>query len=79
MHTEKELELAIRYMDGDCNDTQFNYIITTERLDRSRVERLVEQIGYNGPMASIAKMILIYIMIHFVFCFVYSLLIYIKT
>lgn len=78
MHTEKELELAKRYLEGDCNEIQFNYIIATEKLDRNRVERLVEQINYNGPMASFAKMMLIYIMIHFAFCLIYSLSIYIK-
>ena len=79
MHTEKELELAKKYLDGDCNDIQFNYIITTEKLDRNRIERLMEQINYNGPMAAVAKMMLLYIMLHFIFCFVYSLFIYINT
>lgn len=79
MHTEKELELAKRYMDGECNDIQFNYIITTEKLDKNRIELLIEQLSYNGPMASIAKMMLLYIMFHFVFCFVYSMLVYINT
>jgi hypothetical protein len=79
MHTEKELELAKRYLEGDCNDIQFNYIVSTEKLDRNRIERLMEQINYNGPMVAAAKMMLLYIMLHFVFCFVYSLFIYIQA
>jgi hypothetical protein len=79
MHTEKELELARRYLDGDCNDVQFNYIMTTEKMDKDRMERLIEQISYNSPITSVAKMMLIYIMMHFVFCLLYSLVSYIRV
>lgn len=72
-HTEKEFELAKRYFFGECNDTQFNYIIHAEKLDRKNVERIIEQISYSRPMVAAAKLMLLYIFFNFLICTLFSL------
>ena len=73
-YTEKEIELARRYSTGDCNETQLNYLVSTEKMDRSKVEELIEKMSYGEPMASMAKTVLIMIVFHFLFCIAYSVL-----
>lgn len=66
-YAEKELELARRYLDGDCNDTQFNYLLHTQGLDRERVEKIIDELAYNLPLARAAKIMLLYIAFMFAF------------
>jgi len=73
MYTEKEIDLARRYMDGDCNEIQLNYLINTQNLDRSRIEELVSRMSYAEPMALAAKTVLAMMIVHFVLCLAYSL------
>ena len=79
MYTEKELELAKRYMHGDCNDLQFNYIITTEHMDRDRLEELVDRLSYKEPMENAAKVLLAFMMVHLMACVVISIASYLVT
>lgn len=73
-YTEKEFELANRYMEGNCNETQFNYLLHTQGLDRDRVESLVDELAYNLPLARAAKIMLMYIMFMSLFCLFCSIL-----
>jgi hypothetical protein len=77
-HTEKELSIARRYRHGECNDVQLNYLISTERLDRCRMEKLIATMENMDPFVAFAKVLLIYIMIHFAACVVYSLAMFVK-
>lgn len=72
--TEKEMDLAKRYVDGDCNEVQFNYLVHSQGLDRERVERLVDELSYNLPMARAAKLMLLYMAFNFLFCLFCSIL-----
>lgn len=73
-YTEKELELATRYMEGDCNETQFNYLLHAQGLDRERVEGLIDHLAYNLPLARAAKIMLMYIAFMSLFCMFCSML-----
>jgi len=77
-HTEKELGIARRYQQGDCNDVQLNYLISTEKLDRDRMEKLIATMGNMDPFVAFAKVALIYIMVHFAACVAYSLFVFYK-
>jgi len=72
-YTEKEIELARRYMNGDCNDLQLNYIIATEHMDRDRMEELVDRLSYKEPMENAAKFALACMMVHLTACVVLSI------
>lgn len=72
LHTEKELELAKRYALGECSETQLNYIIQTEKLNKERVERLIDQINHD-PIQTVAKLMLLYIIVNFLLCGLFSL------
>jgi hypothetical protein len=71
-YTEKEMELARAYNRGHYNDVQFNYLVVQNRLDKKRMEELLESLGYNEPMAVIAKFVILCMMLHFGVCFFYS-------
>lgn len=73
-HAEKEMDLAKRYLDGDCNEIQFNYMLQAQGLDRERVERLVDELAYSLPLARAAKIMLLYIMFMSLFCLFCSIL-----
>lgn len=72
--SDREIEVARRCLEGDLNETQVNYIITTEKMDRERIDGLMDNLAYSVPMASAAKFIILYIIFNFVFCIFFSLL-----
>lgn len=74
MYTEKELKLAKRYLGGDCNDLQMNYIIQTENLNRGRVEGLISALSIGEPMIAFAKVMLAFMLLHFTACLLYAFL-----
>jgi len=71
--SEKELELAKKYLGREYTEVQFNYLLVQNGIDKKRMESILEYISYNEPMAVAAKLMLMYIMLHFGFCLAYSI------
>lgn len=71
--SEKEFELARKYLNHECTDVQFNYLLVQNGIDKKRMESVLEHLAYQEPMAIVVKLMLLYIMIHFGFCLVYSI------
>jgi hypothetical protein len=42
-------------------------------IDKKRMESILEYMSYSEPMVIAAKLMLLYIMIHFGFCLAYSI------
>lgn len=73
--SEKELEIARKYMSNEYTEVQFNYLLVQNKIDRTRMESIIEHLSYHEPIAVVAKLMLAYIMVHFAFCVAYSLMI----
>lgn len=73
--SEKELEIARKYLNREFTEVQFNYLLFQNKIERSRIESIIEHLSYHEPIAIVAKLMLAYIMVHFVFCVFYSLMI----
>lgn len=71
--SEKELELARKYLGQECTEVQFNYLLVQNGIDKKRMESVLEYLSYQEPMAIVVKLMLLYIMIHFGFCLAYSI------
>lgn len=71
--SEKELELARKYLGQEYTEVQFNYLLVQNGIDKKKMESLLEHLSYREPMAIVVKLMLIYIMIHFGFCLAYSI------
>ena len=71
--SEKELELARRYLKQEYTEVQFNYILVQNGIDKKRMESILERLSYQEPMAIVAKIMLFYILIHFGLCLAYSI------
>lgn len=71
--SEKEMELARKYLGREYTEVQFNYLLVQNGIDKKRMESLLEHLSYQEPMVIAAKLMLIYIMIHFGFCLAYSI------
>lgn len=72
--TEKETDLARKYLRGEYTEVQFNYLAHQCGSDRERMDRIVEKISCEAPLSMAAKFILICMIGHFLACAVYSLL-----
>lgn len=72
--TPREQEIAERYLYGECSELQLNYLVHTEKLDRSRIEGLIEHTCYRTPLATAAKFLLACVMAHFFVCLAYAIL-----
>ena len=72
-YSQREAEVARRYMDGECNEIQLNYIVHTERLDLKRIESIIDQKSYGEPMARASKFLLFYLFAHFFLAALFSL------
>jgi len=72
--TPREQEIARRYLYGECSELQLNYLVHTEKLDRSRIEGLIEHACYRTPLATAAKFLLTCVFAHFLVCLAYALI-----
>ena len=77
-YTDLELELVKKYMSGEYNDIQFNYWSVYYNLDKKKLYRIREYLVSVEPLARVSKFILILIMVHFLFCFFYSISCYLN-
>jgi hypothetical protein len=71
--SEKEMELARKYLGREYTEVQFNYLLVQNGIDKKRMESILEYMSYSEPMVIAAKLMLLYIMIHFGFCLAYSI------
>lgn len=71
--TEKEMDLARKYLRGEYTEVQFNYWAVQYGSDRERMERAMERISSEMPLAFAAKFILLCMLLHFMACTAYSL------
>lgn len=72
--TDKEKSLAAAYLRGEYTEVQLNYLAHQCGSNRERMERILEKMSSETPLAQAAKFILICIFVHFLACTVYSLL-----
>lgn len=71
--TEKERELAHRYIRGEYTEVQFNYLAHQCGSNRERMERIVGDMSATMPLATAVKFILLCMMLNFLACTLYSL------
>ena len=71
--SEKELQLAKKYLGREYTEVQFNYLLVQNGIDKNRRESILEYMSYSEPMVVAAKLVLMYIIIHFGFCLAYSI------
>jgi len=71
--TENEMDIAMRYMNGEYTEVQFNYLVHTSGSDAERMDRILEKLSYQTPLANACKFIVLCMFAHFAFCLVYSL------
>jgi hypothetical protein len=72
--TEKERDLAIRYLRGEYTEVQMNYLAHQCGSDRERMDEILDKISTEMPLATAAKFILLCMLLHFVACTVCSLM-----
>lgn len=70
--TEKELDLAKKYINKELTDVQFNYICFQNHIDKKRIDEVVEYLSYQEPFAMVCKFLIFYMLLHFFLCFLYS-------
>ena len=58
-YTNKEIELAHKYVTGEYTETQFNYWVSQNNLDKEKMHELIEYLQSVKPVFLIAKMLLI--------------------
>ena len=71
--TEKEMELARAYNQGLYTEVQFNYLVVQNRMDKQKMQDLMETISYRDPLVRAAKVLLAFMMIHFLACLFYAI------
>jgi len=71
--SEKELHLAKKYLGREYTEVQFNYLLVQNGIDKKRMESILEYMAHGEPMVVAAKLVLMYIIIHFGFCLAYSI------
>jgi hypothetical protein len=71
--TDLELNLVKKQMSGEYNDIQFNYWVVYYNLDKKRLEEIKDDIYSMEPMVRACKFLLAVIMVHFLFCLIYSI------
>jgi len=72
-YSDLELSIAKRYASNDLTSVQFNYLLFQHKLDRRRVKQLAKQIKYTEPYYLVVKLMVFFMIIHFLFCLLYSL------
>lgn len=70
----EKIDLVKRYLSGDYNDIQLNYWIVQNNFDKKEIRRLIEYTKSTEPFVFLCKLIMIYILFNFIFCFFYSII-----
>ena len=69
IYTEKELELAMRYINGDINDVQLNYLAVQSKTTEEKVREIAEYINFMSPFLVASALLLAFFSFHLIFCF----------
>ena len=69
IYTEKELELAMRYSNGDINDVQLNYLAIQSKTTEKKIREIAEYINFMSPFLVASILLLSFFFFHLVFCF----------
>lgn len=72
--TEKELEIAQRYLRGEYTDVQFNYLTHQCGSNADRMDKIVDELATKMPLATAIKFMLLCMLMHVFACTVYSLM-----
>lgn len=75
---EIEIKLAKDYINGRYNDTQFNYIISTKKLNKKNIELLISTISIFEPFHAFSWVMILFFTINIIICSLYPLLIYVN-
>lgn len=70
--TEREREIALRYLGGECTEVQMNYLAHQCGSDRERMDVILDEISTEMPLAKASRIVLGYIFLCFLACTVYS-------
>ena len=54
--SEKELQLAKKYLGREYTEVQFNYLLVQNGIDKKRMESILEYMSYSEPMVVAAKL-----------------------
>jgi hypothetical protein len=68
-YTEKEFELAMRYVNGDINDVQLNYLAVQSKTTEERVREIAEYVNFVSPFLVASGLVLAFLFFHLIFCF----------
>lgn len=69
-----EIDLAKRYVCGDCNEIQLNYIILENKFDRNKIELLISYYRNVEPFYVACKLLLGFLIFNHVFSAICTLL-----
>jgi hypothetical protein len=65
--TDKEKEIAERYMSGDYTEVQLNWILNESGIGRERLEAVSEWMSYADPSIKAIKFLILCAAVSFVF------------
>lgn len=68
-YNDLEYDIIKKYYDGEYNDIQFNYWIHYYKLDKKRIEDLVECMYYVEPLSRIKKFLILLLLVYFLLYF----------
>lgn len=71
--TEREREIALRYLGGEYTEVQMNYLAHQCGSDRERMDVILDEISTEMPLATASRFILGCIFLCFLACTVFSL------
>jgi hypothetical protein len=66
-------ELAARYLRGECNEVQLNYLAHQIGLTPDEMEKLIDRASYIGALERASILVISLIFFNFFSCFLYAL------
>lgn len=72
IYNQSEISLAKKYIAGEYTDVQFNYLIVQNKLNKKKMRRLVEYVKTTEPFYVACKLMIGFMLIHFLVCFAFS-------
>lgn len=71
--TEREREIALRYLGGEYTEVQMNYLAHQCGSDMGRMDVILDEISTEMPLAAASRIVLGYIFLCFLACSACSL------
>lgn len=73
-YSDKEVELAFKYLFGEINDIQLNFLAVQNNIDENRIIEICKKLRFSEKIFKLSVYAIIFLIVYFYFYILWRLL-----